>query len=78
MIFANSQHRRMRLSLSDSEVVLCVCVRARLRAFFCLLNPHFICNLYIYIQQFGVKVGCYGLEEGHSLLPFRSLSLVGE
>jgi hypothetical protein len=25
---------------------------------------HFICNLYIYIQQIGVRIGCYGLGKG--------------
>jgi hypothetical protein len=35
----------------------------RLRDFF-LLKPHFICNRYIYIQQIGVRIGCYGLGKG--------------
>jgi phenylalanine-4-hydroxylase len=26
-----------------------------------LIEPHFICNLYIYIQRIGVRIGCYGL-----------------
>jgi hypothetical protein len=25
------------------------------------MKPHFICNLYIYIQQTGVRVECHGL-----------------
>jgi hypothetical protein len=25
------------------------------------LKPHFICNLYIYIQEIDVRIGCYGL-----------------
>jgi hypothetical protein len=31
-----------------------------------LLKPHFtrICNLYIYIQQTGVRIGCNGLGNG--------------
>jgi hypothetical protein len=27
-------------------------------------KPHFIYNLYIYIQQIGVRIGCYGLGKG--------------
>jgi hypothetical protein len=27
-------------------------------------KPHFICKLYIYIQQIGVRIGCYGLGRG--------------
>jgi hypothetical protein len=29
-----------------------------------LLKPHFICNLYIYIQQIGVRVRCNSLRNG--------------
>jgi hypothetical protein len=29
-----------------------------------LLKPDFICNMYIYIQQIGVRIGCYGLGRG--------------
>jgi hypothetical protein len=29
-----------------------------------IFNPHFICNLYIYIQQISVRIGCYGLRRG--------------
>jgi hypothetical protein len=28
------------------------------------LKPHFICKLYMYIQQIGVKIGCYGFGRG--------------
>jgi hypothetical protein len=28
------------------------------------LKPHFISELYIYIQQIGVSIGCYGLGRG--------------
>jgi hypothetical protein len=28
------------------------------------LKPCFICNLYIYIQQIGMRIGCYGLGKG--------------
>jgi hypothetical protein len=35
-----------------------------LRLYFCFLKPHFICNLYVYIQQIGVRIGCYGLGKG--------------
>jgi hypothetical protein len=28
------------------------------------LKAHFICNLYIYIQEIHVKIGCYGLGRG--------------
>jgi hypothetical protein len=29
-----------------------------------LLKPHFIWNLYIYILQIGVRIGCNGLVKG--------------
>jgi hypothetical protein len=31
---------------------------------FFFLKPHFICNLYIYIQEIGVRIRCYGLGRG--------------
>jgi hypothetical protein len=32
--------------------------------FFLGSNPNFICNLYIYIQQIGVRIGYNGLGKG--------------
>jgi hypothetical protein len=51
------------------------------RTFLLLLKPHFICNLYKYIQQIGVRIGCYGLRRGTHECPYiviRVMSLVKE
>jgi hypothetical protein len=40
-------------------------VQRKLIQFF---KPHLICNMYIYIQQIGVRIGCYGLGEGDALI----------
>jgi hypothetical protein len=41
-----------------------ICSSVRQEEIFLWLKPHFICNLYIYIQQIGVRIGCYGLGNG--------------
>jgi hypothetical protein len=52
------------------------------RFFFVVVETPFICNLYIYkyIQQIGVRIGCYGLGRGTHYCPsvvIRVMSLVG-
>jgi hypothetical protein len=48
--------------------------------FLLLLKPHFICNLYIYVQQISVRIGCYALRRGTHWCPsivITIMSLVG-
>jgi hypothetical protein len=43
-------------------------------------KPHFICNLYMYIQQIGVRIGCYGFGRDTHYCPsvvIGVMSLVG-